>query len=86
MTVQEYLKQFSYIDIIPYIKELTRKSNQNLDSHFMEDDHKYEDCKMKYDCICRIEGKPSKDPFLRIQFIDHNKYDYCRTHSFATFL
>ena len=42
-----------------------------MDSYFWTDDHQLEECKMKYDCICRIEGKPSKNPYLWIQFIDH---------------
>lgn len=71
MTVQEYLKQFSFDDILPPTKKMIEEWRKKMDSYFWTDDHQLEECKMKYDCICKIEGKPSKNPYLWIQFIDH---------------
>ena len=71
MTVQEYLKQFSFDDILPPTRKMIEEWRKKKDSYFWTDDHQLEECKMKYDCICRIEGKPSKNPYLWIQFIDH---------------
>lgn len=71
MTVQEYLKQFSFDDILPPTRKMIEEWRKKMNSYFWTDNHQLEECKMKYDCICRIEGKPSKNPYLWIQFIDH---------------
>ena len=48
MTVQEYLKQFSFDDILPPTRKMIEEWRKKKDSYFWTDDHQLEECKMKY--------------------------------------
>ena len=54
MTVQEYLKQFSFDDILPPTRKMIEEWRKKMDSYFWTDDHQLEECKMK-SLLSRLE-------------------------------